>query len=260
MIACVGIALMSGVAVVKTPVFAQQSAYPGVVLPQQKDSARKKAEDERPGYRGLIPGWLPGRRSQQEPAVLPDKEARKPDTQPDVPQDRTAGFGPRQTPMPNKAAKPIIPATPEMKAARNPYTAENLKLMSMVRNEGPFTIEDSMLEHVSLPPFVIDALSKPPRPRKDGMTMAEHMTRMEIAKAMYVLKDARNAKERREAAALIDDFFQTLIGRYESERDIPQRVKEKVGMPKSYIERRNKELEDAIKLVEAARKDLRNQL
>lgn len=252
---------MSGVSSVKTPVFAQESAYPGVVLPQQKDPVRKKAEEERPGYRGLIPGWLPGRRSQQEPEALPDKTVNHQEIAPDAQQDRTAGhFGPRRTPLPGQGAKAVKPATPEMKAARNPYTIEQLKLLSMARNEGAFTIEDSVLDQISLPPFVIEALSKPSPPRKDGMTAAEHLTRMEIAKAMHVLKEARNAKERREKAAIVDDFFESLIGRYQAERDIPQRVKEKVGMPKTYIERRNKELEGAIKLVEAARKDLRNQL
>jgi len=261
MITCVGIALLGGIVAVKTPVFAQDSAYPGFVLPQDQNAANKKATEERPGYRGLIPGWLPGRRTGQEPEALPDKTTRHQDTKPDTPQDRTASrFGPRQTPVPGAGAKPVIPATPEMKAARNPYTIERLKLLSMTRNEGAFTIEDSVLDQVSLPPFVVEALSKPSPPRKDGMTAAEHLTRIEIAKAMNVLKEARSAKERRETAAIVDDFFESLIGRYQSERDIPQRVKEKVGMPRSYIERRNKELEGAIKLVEAARKDLRSQL
>jgi len=260
MITCVGIALMSGIVAVKTPVFAQDSAYPGFVLPHDQNDVNRRAAEERPGYRGLIPGWLPGRRAQQEPAALPDNRA-KPETEPEVRQDRTASsFGPRQTQIPGKGAKPVIPATPEMKAAKSPYTIERLKLLSMTRNEGAFTIEDSVLEQVSLPPFVVEALSKPPMPRKDGMTAAEHQARIEIAKAMNVLKEARNTKERRETAAIVDDFFESLIGRYQSERDIPQRVKEKVGMPRSYIERRNKELDGAIKLVEGARKDLRSKL
>lgn len=257
MIACVGIALMSGVAAVKTPVFAQESAYPGVLVPQQKDPVRKKAEDERPGYRGLIPGWLPGRRSQQEQlADIVEKESQP--VEPDV--RRTARTGPLQTIAPQKLKGSIKPADIETKARRKPYSVNDLQMMALVRNEGSFTIEDSILENVSLPPFVIDALSREPTLRKDGLSSAEYIAKLEITKAMNVLKETKTAKDRKETAAIVDDFFESLISRYQSERDIPQRVKEKVGMPKVYIERRNKELTSAIKMVENARKTLRSQL
>lgn len=256
-IACVGLALMSGVAVVKTPVMAQDSAYPGVLVPQQKDPARKKAEEERPGYRGLIPGWLPGRRSQQEQPETVEKTPQQP-VEPDV--RRTARTTPWQTTAPQNMKGSIKPADIETKARRTPYSVNDLKMMAMVRNEGSFTIEDSILENVSLPPFVIDALSKEPTLRKDGLSSAEYIAKLEITKAMNVLKTTKTAKDRKETAAIVDDFFESLIGRYEAERDIPQRVKEKVGLPKVYIERRNKELTSAIKMVEDARKTLRSQL
>ena len=257
-IACVGIALMSGVAAVKTPVMAQDSAYPGVLVPQQKDPVRKKAEEERPGYRGLIPGWLPGRRSQQEqPEDIVEKNPAQP-VEPDV--RRTARGTPWQTTAPQNMQSSVKPASIESKARRKPYSVNDLKIMAMVRNEGSFTIEDSILENVSLPPFVIDALSKEPTLRKDGLSSAEYIAKLEITKAMNVLETTKNAKERKETAAIVDDFFASLIDRYQMERDIPQRVKEKVGLPKVYIERRNKELTSAIKMVEDARKTLRRQL
>lgn len=257
MIVCVGLALMNGVASVKTPVFAQESAYPGVVLPQQKDPVRKKAEEERPGYRGLIPGWLPGRRAQQEEPDVVDKEPQLPA---DRAERRTANTTPLQTIAPQKLKSSIKPADIETKARRAPYSVNDLKIMAMVRNEGSFTIEDSILENVSLPPFVVDALSKEPTLRKDGLSSAEYIAKLEITKAMNVLKTTKTAKERKDTAAVVDEFFESLIGRYQSERDIPQRIKEKVGLPKTYIERRNKELTSAIKMVEDARKVLRSQL
>ncbi|TNE30689.1 MAG: hypothetical protein EP349_04935 [Alphaproteobacteria bacterium] len=256
-IACVGIALMSGVAAVKTPVMAQDSAYPGLLVPQKQDPARKKAEEERPGYRGLIPGWLPGRRSQQEQPDKVEKEPQQP-VEPDV--RRTARTTPWQTTAPQNMKSSVKPASIESKARSKPYSVNDLKVMAMVRNEGSFTIEDSILENVSLPPFVIDALSKQPTMRKDGLSSAEYIAKIEITKAMNVLQDTKNAKERKETAAVVDDFFESLIDRYQNERDIPQRVKEKVGLPKVYIERRNQELTSAIKMVEDARKTLRSQL
>lgn len=257
MIACVGLALMSGVASVRTPVFAQESAYPGVVLPQQKDPVRKKAEEERPGYRGLIPGWLPGRRAQQEQSDV-GKEQQKQSVNPDV--RRTARTGPLQTTAPQQLQSSIKPLDIETKAQRKPYSVNDLKMMAMVRNEGSFTIEDSVLENVAVPPFVVAALSRGATLRKDGLSSAEYIAKLEITKAMNVLKTTKTTKERKETAAVVDDFFESLIDRYQSERDVPQRIKEKIGLPKLYIEQRNQELTSAIKMVEDARKALRGHL
>ncbi|TVQ81772.1 MAG: hypothetical protein EA357_12115 [Micavibrio sp.] len=141
----------------------------------------------------------------------------------------------------------------------NQMTLEDLRMMSMTQRGGPFTVEDSVLQNISLPPFAIAQLQRPETLR-DGKTNLERMTERQIKQALSFIEEGQSRSERRETVEIIDAYFDSVIDRHQTEREIPARVKLKIGMPPSYIERRERDLQSAIKMLEDARRSLRSHL
>lgn len=259
---CAGIALLSGVYVgqATAPVaYAAEAAYPGLVLPTQDNKTHTNPEKERPGYRGLIQGKVPtytGRKSpsSQNNKTLPPVKDKTAKGRVKPPREFDFGTAGGMTPMDK--------ATPLKQLARNtrPDSIEKFRVIAMTQNKGPFTISDSLLEGVTLPPFAIEALSKPPPESPDGLSMTERSTKLRILQMFSFLEDAKTKKERKRVARIIRTSLTSMEDGYNAERSIPERVKLQIGMPKVYIERREKELVKSIKMVKRAEKYIKQYL
>jgi len=260
---CAGIALLSGVYVGHTtaPVaHAAEAAYPGLVLPTQDNKGKTIPEDQRPGYRGLIQGKVPtytGRTpSPTQDKTLPPVKDRDKTATKNIRSPNDLGFGntSRQTPMSKGMPLKVM--------ARNtrPDSIEKFRMLALTENKGPFTISDSLLEGISLPPFAIEALSKPPPKSPDGLSMTERSTKLRILQMFSFLEDAKTKKERKRVARIIRTSLMGMEDGYNAEKNIPERIKLQIGMPKVYIERRNKELAKSIKMVKKAEKYIKQYL
>ena len=262
---CAGIALLSGVFVGHTTsreVQAAEASYPGFVLPTQGNNKGQPTgrEEEAPGYRGLIQGKIPtytrkGQQPTQRDPLPSVKERDKNAAQqtPIQPFDYSNTLGRTTSGSPKTPLKEIARRT-------RPESIEKFRVIAMTQHKGPFTISDAMLEGVTLPPFAIEALSKPPPKSPDGLSMTERSTKLRILQMFSFLEDATTKKERKRIARIIRTSLTSMEDGYNAERNIPERVKLKIGMPKVYIDRRDKELEKSIKMVKQAEKYIKQYL
>ncbi len=250
-----------------------ETVYPGLILQKDKNAEKKM------GYKGLIPGKAndfnpvsPKGTLQTKKQV--DKKTREhlkylADQQAEQRAKQQAEQRARQKIIDkNKAiamqSKPVVQDNSNnmnslaSKARRTrPETLEDVNIEALKARGRSIRIEDSLLEGVSLPPSMIESLLLPPPSNKDGLSITESSGKFQILQLFSYLDDAKTKKERKEVIKKIKNNLKALEVNYQRRRDLPRNVLLKIGLPKVYIERQEKDLDSVLDMIKSAQKELR---
>ena len=138
---------------------------------------------------------------------------------------------------------------------------EDIDLEVMKKDYSRLTIEKAILDNVTLPPIMIRSLATmaDKEMKEGGESSTEKSGRLEIEKYFNILKKSKNApiKKKKEIFEKVEKHLDAMEIRYQFERDIPDRILSKMGLPPKYIEKQQRELDSVLSMISSAKKELK---
>ena len=255
----------------------QDNTFSGAVAPAQRPSETGQPPA---GYRGVMPGHVAPLPEQQQTPVQPVDEngnpvkrmQRKPPPKPVEKTDRADQAD--QADQGDEAAQPQprkhAVSTPDRGMSvrpgfekHKPLTAEDLKqIAAMTGIEVRLDqIPDNMANAIHMPAHVYPLVSLP-QPRIDGMLPLEFSAKQMIDKEMEDVNNASKISPEAHQKA-VNDAIVTLSNFAHSarvKRDMPAEIYQTMGVPNSFIKESKEGSGKAADRLEAAIKDLQDQL
>lgn len=231
--------------------------YDGLIAEQP--SATKHRPGDLPGYKGLIPGYVPDdapSEAQNKPPGMDDDEApREARKAPDSSLLAPEGAGPRRT-------AGMTPA-PGYRSS----TAGGVESIKMAALQKPLHLDWA---NGQLPPDIKETLEKLITPeqkellgktalfRIQGMLPDEYTTKMKIdAMLNYVNNPRLSMQERKANARKASEKLSEYANYLQTRAAMPSAIFEKMGIPKNYMDAQHEGMEKSLGRVDAALKTLK---
>lgn len=213
---------------------AQAQSYPGLsTAPKERKAAPRnnRAEEDRPGYRGLITGNTPERRTAKRPERPVTKAPAKPKAH-----NPEKYYGQSRVDLPKEPK--VKQSLPENRRPDRPVkTEEDLRLASVLAQSHPDNL--SLGENVKFSEKTKAALNKP-REIKEGMYPKEISMMNYINSTMRKINKMPRAEQEAEVAELRDRISVLMDASY-SKLSLPDRILSQMGMTPEAIAESRKE-------------------
>lgn len=228
---------------VALPALAENGGYSGLMAPKKDPAIQQKQQPL--GYGGLIPGKTTN--SPQQSQIPQALQARPENKIAPPPGGKAYSLNMEAVDL-DRPPEQSIPLGP-----RPVKTTDDIALMAAL-----YAAEDNVDKpDLSLPEDIIKALSKP-RPKKEGLSSTEQMTKFQIDQLFIPLdKKTASKDERAKAARAAEEQLTAMQKMFYSQKATPIEIYKKLGLPDVYAQSEKESAENSIEMIEAALENIK---